>query len=403
MIWQIIFEFKKHFFKRSIIWAIVVFLAVDAFLIDSLHREKAVFSIVPEFQAAYDILYETYGGFITAEKIKNLLALYRPIQKNVSNHIADTSYNPDSLTYNQYSDELFLRWCFVEPLEYAFKYQQIAAKIVQRALDNLELYQNTGNEYACRVNRRIAEMFAGRQISRFYYTEMYQYYLQHDVSLFFVLLIITAALTNVFVLEKETGMELLLITTVHGNRHAVLAKLAASFLFIAGICALFWMADLLLFGFFFGGFEGGSNPVYAVEYFEYSSINCSLLQYSFISMGVKTTGVLVIGLQVLLLSSLCKNALLPFAGSLLTVGGCASAFSAALPVCLDGVLLWNPVCLLVNRELFYRTAFLSIGGWPVLTWHAALLAAGLLTVLLSVAVLHGECRKEYIYARRNLV
>lgn len=397
MIRQIRFEFQKNFLKKSIVAALLVFLVIDAFQIRSLYHEKSVFSIAPEFKQVYETYYERYGGSITEEKITELLALYRPIQSVTGSGAASTDYAPDSIIYNSYSDELFLRWCFVEPMEYDYQYRQNAAEIVKSAAQNMEFYKSVGNEYAYHQNEQIARLFLGRAITELCYTEMYQFYLQYDFSIFFILLICMYALVNVFVMEKETEMHLLMMTCVNGNRKSVIAKVIASVLFIIGICFFFWIADFILFGIFFGGFRGGSSPVYAVEYFENSPLVLSLFQYGILSVTLKTIGILIFGLLVLLLSCLCKNALIPFVGGVMVIGCGLCAYSVETAPVFDIAALWNPVCLLVNRDLFRNVTFVNVCRTPVLTWLISL-GAAVLEILILFAVIVKKARCTYLKA-----
>ena len=107
-------------------------------------------------------------------------------------------------------------------------------------------------------------MFSDRLIPELHYTEMYQHYLQYDFSVFLVLLLVIYGLVHVFVLEKETEMELLLQSTIYGKRKTAAAKLLASVIFMISVSLLF------------GSFDGGSCPIYAVEYFETSPLSVSL-------------------------------------------------------------------------------------------------------------------------------
>ena len=159
-----------------------------------------------------------------------------------------------------------------------------------------------------------------------------------------------------FVLEKETEMELLLQTTIQGKRKSAAAKLLASILFAISISLLFWFADFLLFGCLFGSFGGGNCPIYAIEYFETSPLSMPLFFFALFAMGLKTAGILVFGMAVLLLSRLCRNTLLPFVGSILLIGSCLLAYDADLPSAC------NPVSLLICRSCS-TGSILSI--WPV--------------------------------------
>ena len=309
MIRQIYFEFRKHFLRLPVCAVVIIFLLLDAFQISNVYQDKSIFSIVPEWQARYENLYPVYGGQITDKKIKELMTYYRPLK-------AEGNLHPGS----EYEEALMLQKCFVEPLQYAYEYRQDAAQISKRALENADFYQQMGNIYASRENQQIAGMFSGRWIPELHYTEMYQHYLQYDFSVFLVLLLVIYGLVNVFVLEKETEMELLLQTTIQGKRKSATAKLLASVLFVIIISILFWLADFLLFGCMFGSFDGGNCPIYAIEYFEASALSMSLFFYALGTMVLKTVGALIFGMIVLLLSRLCKNTLFPFVGSVFLIG-----------------------------------------------------------------------------------
>lgn len=387
MIRQIYFEFKKNFMKPSIVAVILLFLFFDAFFIGSLYQEKSIICQLPINKKVYESFSEKYYGTITNEKVKELLSIYRPIKSEADSGIASTKYNPKSFTYNVYNDALFLRVYFVDPMEYAYKYKQNTEKIVKNAKDNMKFYYDHGNKYAYRQNALIAKLFSNRKVAELSYVEMYQYYLQHDVSIFFVLLICIYALVNVFVMEKETEMNLLLMTTEKGNQRTIGVKIASSVMFMIGISFIFWIADFLFFSIFFGGFSGAGSPIYAVEYFENSPLKMSLLQYRFLSMGLKTIGILVFGLLVLFLSCVCKRALIPFVGSVFIIGGCLYVYAKEITFLPDVLSLWNPICLLVNRRLFYNTEFINLGGMPVLKWCIALGTAILLGLLLAILII----------------
>ncbi len=371
MIRQIYFEFRKHFLKFPVCAAVILFLLLDAFQISSVYQEKSIFSMMPKWRARYENLYPVYGGKITEKKIRDLMAYYRPLK-------AEGNLHPGS----EYEEALMLQKCFVAPLQYAYEYQQNAVQIAKRALENADFYQQMGNIYASRKNQQIAGMFSDRRIPELRYTEMYQHYLQYDFSVFLVLLLAIYGLVNVFVLEKETEMELLLQTTIQGKRKSTAAKLLASVIFVTAISLLFWLADFLFFGCLFRSFDGGNCPVYAIEYFEASSLSMSLFFCALFAMGLKTVGTLVFGMAVLLLSRLCRNTLFPFVGSIFLIGSCLLAYNADLPSA------FNPVSLLVCRELFHWVDFIDLAGTPVLTWQFCLGTALLMLTIFSAVILY---------------
>ena len=125
--------------------------------------------------------------------------------------------------------------------------------------------------------------------------------------------------------------------------------------------------------------EGLALPVFAIPNFAEASVNLSIVQYVLLSAAFKCTGTWVIGMLWLLVSMFWKNALLPFVINFalcmaLIVSGAACAYSNFF-----WTKVLNPYSLLTNRVLLGKTEFVNLGGFPVLTWQAAVgisLAAG---------------------------
>lgn len=390
MVKLIVYECRRHFLKTSVLLAVLLFSILSVAKIYSVYDGNSLLFknySGPEWKELYWEMYEDFGGKITDEKIGRLMAIYGPLEKQTADRTASTrTDNPDTYTGNVYNDRLFFDWCFVKPMKYAYMYRNHANDIVTAAKDNMDYYESVGNGYEYRKNAAIAELFKERAISHFSYTEMYQYYLHYDFSAFLVLLICLYGLMSVFVTEKETEMDTLLLTTKAGGRRTVIAKLAASAIFICIVCSWFWLIDFAAFSGIFGSLEAASSPLYAVENFANSSIAVSLGQYALLSGLVKTAGILVLGLTFLLVSCLFKNALLPFIISLFSAFGLIYMEEAYMG---SGHVLFkviNPFVLVVNRELFRKTEFVNLFGYPVYSYLSALLFAAVWGTVCIVAI-----------------
>ena len=402
MVKLIKYELKKNFLKRSIIIALLIFSVINILKINSVHNENSLFGgdMPDSWESVYWQLYDDFGGQMTDEKIDNLMAVYRPLEQQTADRTASTAMdNPDTYTGNVYSDYYMLKWCYVQPMEYAYMYRDTADDIVQKAQENIQFYSDHGNEYLKKENANISKLFEGRKISDFAYTEMYQYYLEYDFSALLVILICLYGLVGVFVSEKEADMDTLLLTTVSGEKKTVLAKTIASALFVISVCVWFWALDFIVFSFSFGSLEAAATPLFALQNFQYSSVNMSLGQYAFLSAGIKTVGMLVIGMAVLLISSKSKNALLPFLASLVLSGGMilAQEMTAGSANIIAKIL--NPFILVANKELFSKVEFANLFGTPILSYIAAIVCTVItFGILFSLIIL--TARKSTIAARR---
>lgn len=206
-------------------------------------------------------MYEEFSGTITDEKIEKLMAIYRPLEKQTADLTASTTYRTSN-TYltNVYEDWNFFRFNYVNPMKYAYDYKAYAHGVVTAAKDNMGFYESIGNSYEYQKNAAIAKLFQGRSITSFSYTEMYKYYVQYDFSAFLALLICLYGLMSVFLSEKETEMDTLLLTTKAGGVKTVWAKLMASVLFVVGVCFWFWIVDFVSFSVLFGSWDAASSP-----------------------------------------------------------------------------------------------------------------------------------------------
>lgn len=402
MVRLIRFEYRKHFIKPSILLAVLIFSVVSIVKIYGVYAENSMFARGLDAEGSMRIkqlyweMYGEFAGDITLEKIERLLAIYRPLEAQTADMTASTATdNPDTYTGNIYHDYFFFDRCFVRPMEHAYTYRSYANQVVSAAQENMAFYQAAGNPYEYRKNAAIARCFAGRRVGEFAFTEMYRDYLHYDFSSFLALLICLYGLVGVFVSEKEIEMDALLLTTRRGGSKTVAAKLLSSALFVTGVCAWFWLLDFLAFGVIFGSFEGATAPLYAVKNFSDTALNLTLGQYALLSGFVKTAGMLVLGMGVLLLSSLFKNALFPFAFSLSGAFGLIYRQTAFMGSARIWEKALNPFALMVNRDLFRKAEFANLCGFPIPSYAAALLSAALWSLLLAV-ILMATIRKSTV-------
>jgi len=128
----------------------------------------------------------------------------------------------------------------------------------------------------------------------------------------------------------------------------------------------------------------------------------SMSQYAFLSAGVKTLGMLVIGMAVLLISSKSKNALIPFLASLILSGGMilAQEMTAGSGNVITKIL--NPFILVANKELFSKVEFTNLFGTPILSYVAAIVCAvvsgGVLILLIMLSA-----RKSTVAIRKKVL
>lgn len=387
------FEFYKLFWKRSILVVLVLFSVINLLKINN---EFHSYSYLADgngsrsWNSVYWQLYENYSGEITTEKINHLLSVYQPLADATADMTASTATdNPNTMTGNVYSDRNILDKYYMQPMEYFYNYRTYASEVAEKAKENAAFYKEHGQTYEVRENSVIYHLYSGRSISTFAYQEMYNYYLNYDFSSILILLLCLYGIIGTFVCEKETQMNMLLLTNPNGGKKTTLAKIVAATLFVIGVAIWFSVLDYIGFALSFGTTEGYNLPLYAISNFSTAAVNCNLLQYSILSAGTRAVGVWTMSMVFLLISMFCRNALVPFVAD----------FGVALCLIITGALqsyssnIWlkiiNPYSLLANRILFGKTEFIGFADYPIQSFLAAIIFAVIvgLTVITAMMLL----------------
>ncbi len=260
-------------------------------------------------------------------------------------------------------------------MEYFYHYRTYALQVAERAKENAAVYKEQGQTVEARKNSVIYNLYSGRSIKAFAYEEMYNYYLNYDISGILVLFLCLYGVVSTFVCEKETQMDMLLLTNLGGGKRTTFVKIATVSLFAISVALWFSVVDYIGFVYFFGTAKGGDLPLYAVSNFSTAAVNCNLWQYAVLSAVVRIVGVWTMSMVFLLISMFGRNALVPFAADF----GAALCFiiTGASQSCFSNTWLKiiNPYSLLANRILFSKTEFIGFAGYPVQSFQAAIIFA----------------------------
>ena len=385
------YEFVKLFCRRSVLVLFALFSVVN---LVKIYSEWDAYSFLADgsgersWRTVHWNLYDQYRGPITPEKVQQLLAMWQPLAQATADMTASTATDDaNSLTGNLYSDRNLLEKYFVDPMQYCYEYGERAASVAEKARQNAEVAAQVGALYQQRKSAAIYRIYAGRTVPEFAYAEMANYYLNYDFSLILVLLLGLYGVAGTFATERETQMDRLLLTNPNGGSRTVLAKLVAASGFLLLVIVWFSLLDLAGFVAAFGTFEGLGQPVYAIPSFAEAPVNLSVFQFAILAAALRSAGLWAVGMLWLAVSLRCRNALVSLVVNFaltaaLVVGGASVAYS---------YLVWakvlDPYSLLAVRPLLSQTEFLDIGGFPVLSWQAAL-AFSLVIVLIAAAAIY---------------
>lgn len=368
------FELKKVFLSPMMPVFLAALLLLNGWKLSSEYQRKT--SEFHAYQTVYEEFYSRWKGPITSEKVTELMTVFGPLEEKAGTWSLNMEQGSGQYTISEESDFRFFSSRFYNEIKYDYLYQNEAVRVAGSARTLAEFYAGR-NAYAARKNAAAAELFRGRSIPQFADTQWVEVWLNHDYSAMMVLLMCLFGLCGVFVVERETEMYMLLRTTRFGSGITVTAKLTASALFALTLGALFFGEDVLLLQMLSGHAEALSSPVYAIRYLEATPLTMTIGQFLFWTAALKTLGVLCCGLGILLISCCCKRVLGAFVGGL----GFLMALVVLQEACRTRMALkwFNPMELVMARELVTETTFINVFGQPVLL-HGFVTAGILLTM-----------------------
>lgn len=371
------YELRKSFLSPWLLLFIAVLLIMNAWKLNSEYEKKV--SEITAYEAVYEMFYDRWSGEITGDKVSELMAIYGPLEEKMQTGSLSNKYDPNAYTYSERSDQRFFSTLFLSEMRYDYLYQNEALRICEKAQDLQQLYSGIGNNYEAQKNAAIVRLFQGRTITQFADTHWAEVWLNHDYSAMLVLLLCLFGLCSVFVSERETEMYMLQRTAKMGGGATVAAKLIASLLFTVLTAVMFFTEDALVLVALSGRPEALSSPVYAIRYLENTPLNMTIGQFQVWTVAVKTLGILGCGCFILLISCLCKRVLTTFVCGF----GCLFGLVVLQEFCRtrSGLKWFNPMELVISREIVTETRFVNILGQPMLL-HVFVIVGILLTMAL---------------------
>ena len=393
-----LFEIRKNILKSVVLIALILFSLVNVIQIYSLYRTYAQFPGEDYLkgrqegrQAAYTQLYQRLRGEINDEKIGFVVDEYARLKNIINEGRWSTEYDPDTYTGYIFGDYTLFKYELYSPMKESYHYKSYAGTIVSKALENIDFYKERNNHYEARKNQMIAGSYRNRAVTHFYNTNGYETLLYYDFSSLLIILMCILVLTPVFVNEKESNMQPILLASKKGKTPTLMAKYLSSCVFIVCISLYFYGLDYLSF-FLRYGLEGGGNPLYGIELFKETPLNTTILGHFFLSSVLKILGILTLSLFFLFFSSLFNSNLYPFTISI--------AFSFLLIYLSDFadhklISIANPIALIHNRELLRVFDVFDILGRPTMTYLVAI-AVMLIYCTILIAITVYLSRKTFV-------
>lgn len=367
----IAFEWRKNFLSPWLLIFTAVLLLLNGWkLTEEYNKKTEEFSSIDHI---YEDFYTQWSGPITAEKIESLMSVYGPLED-----FGSLSFVPGSGSYadTESKDHRFIFSNFYNEMKYDYLYVNQAIEIAQHAESMTDYRPEAAVE---------AELFRGRSIPQFADTRYLEVWLNHDYSAMLVLLLSLFGLCTVFVTERESQMYMLQRTARNGGAATAGAKLAASVLYMILLSLLFFGEDFLILQLLSGHWEALSSPVYAIRALEVTPLRITIGSFVLWAGVVRTLGILGCGWMMLLASCLMKRVLTAFGGGLAAVMVMVVLQENCRPHV--GLKWFDPVELVMVREIISDTDFITIFGQPVLIHHFVIAGVVLTILVLTMLIL----------------
>ncbi len=185
--------------------------------------------------------------------------------------------------------------------------------------------------------------------------------------------LILLGLSPVFSEEYSTNVASILLSSKHGKRKVVTAKIMASSIYITTLVLFFSIVNMVA-NFYSWGMGGGASPLQNVNFYVGSPYSLTILQYYFYEVLIHLVGSVAFGLLVLLMSALSKSALIPFFSGGLVLAAPILLHKSSVDISwLNRIieLSYSVVIMVIN--IFAEFRVYNFFGTPILYPYVALI------------------------------
>jgi hypothetical protein len=190
-------------------------------------------------------------------------------------------------------------------------------------------------------------------------------------------------LAPVFSDEYAAGMDAMILSTRHGRRKVVTAKIIASCMYIIGFALLFALLNVTM-NFNAFGATGGDSPLLDISKYALTPYDFTVAEYVSYQVIMQILAAIAFGLLLIWISSVSKSVAVPiFAGGVIL----------AAPLLLEAiispmgqpsiVLIFSYMMMMRVENLFMYFGTVNVFGYPILY---PIIALGWITVLWSVSI-----------------
>jgi ABC-type transport system involved in multi-copper enzyme maturation permease subunit len=255
------------------------------------------------------------------------------------------------------------------------------------------------SSYDYRRLRLEKEMVQAIDYRNFYYqwpVEQMQDYINTDGFIFLSALILIG-LASIFSRESATGVDQYILSTRHGRKTIVHAKLIAALIFVC-LVAFFSLGFDVLFWMLTAGNYGWLADIHSIPKYRDSPYAMTMLPFFLLKAGFHLFAGCTLAIFVLLVSALCKNSLISFVVSGFVFGFpfAAETFGIA-PDWLLRLFPFTWSSAMQVDDLFSQFHTVNVFGFPILDPIINVVVLSAVTLLILI-LLYRLIRRKQIYS-----
>lgn len=315
----ILFEFRKNILRKAVIISTIILICINIFVIyaqcrynnDAFTNEVNIYNSSAEEWNYYKELHNQIDGKITEKKQDKIIALYNSLKEKIDKDDYISGYTKDAKTGYEFGDYSLVESNFYLPMKYFVSYRSKNDDIVDKAKENVKFYRKTGYSYEFKKNQYIVKRYSGRNLSEFYDTTGWKKLFQYNFSDVVLIVLMFLCILPLFQQERINGMENIILGTKKGRKMYFAGKyisvILGNILFLMIITGVnYFVFDVIY------GLNGTEMPVYALEEYQYSPYNLTMLQMYLIMCGLKCLALIVICTLFSFVSNISRNTIISF-------------------------------------------------------------------------------------------
>jgi len=364
------FELYKIFRQKSIYAVYVLLLAL---IMISLNAQQAVNN------SAY---YKDWEGTLTAEKYSQAEAAYSELMK-AENEKAS------------WSNEARMQAAVFETIDTVRRLDETNKYSVEFLPGYLTQLEKKTFEY--RKNALVLRMLENVEVNKLYYhkapAEMIDF-----VNIFGTMLsgaLILIGLAPIFSNEYMSGMDQFQLSSRHGRRIGVRAKIAAALIYTSFVIVV-WQLFNFVHRIVVYGNGGWQTPLQQIFQYRAAPYDYDLLTFIFVQLGMHALGAFGFALIVLLISAWCRHTMMS-----IVLSGAVYAFPIAITVFFkielgkyEDILDFTYTNVMRITSLFAEFKVINLFGLPVLYPYVAIVVMAVLSIAATMLLFYTMKRRE---------